>query len=184
MSAIQILVDEHDQILTMIKVTKAIFENDAAEKMPVEDVNSLIDFIQNFADKYHHLKEEDILFKEMENYGMSTESGPLAVMLHEHNQGRAFIQQAIAGISKYTAGDISAYKSIKENLLGYGELLSNHINKENNILYPMAERILPHNVLDKLNETFENTNTGTRNNEYFDKYLKMVETFNIKYLIK
>ena len=59
MNAIQILVSEHDQILTMIRIVETILSSDDEGALPVDDLHSLIDFIRNFADKYHHLKEED-----------------------------------------------------------------------------------------------------------------------------
>lgn len=182
MNAIQILVEEHDQILTMIEVSQALLEKHNADNLPIEDVKFLVDFIQNFADKYHHLKEEDVLFVEMGNYGMPPFSGPVAVMLSEHNQGRAYIKEVIEGISAYRSGNTAAYNQIKENLLGYGTLLTNHIAKENNILYPMAEEIIPENVIEDMTRNFEVTNTSTVNNEYYEVYLKSVSEYSEKYL--
>ena len=74
MSAIQILVTEHDRILTMIKVAKHLLKEENADNLPIEDLRRVIDFIRNFADKYHHMKEEDVLFLEMVNHGMNSVS--------------------------------------------------------------------------------------------------------------
>jgi hemerythrin-like domain-containing protein len=145
-------------------------------------VEKIIDFIKNFADKYHHLKEEDVLFMEMEKHGMSRNGGPLAVMLHEHDEGRNYIQLAVEGIEQFKLGDVYAFEEIKENLLSYCTLLTQHIGKENNILYPMAERILPPTVGAEMKQSFEMTNATTVDNEYYDKYLKMVDELSAIYL--
>ena len=174
MKAIEILVEEHESILKMIKVTEIILNTDDAAKINMAHIESIIDFVKNFADKYHHLKEEDVLFIEMEKHGMSTRFGPIAVMLAEHDEGRNYINQAVDSIDKFKLGDTSAFGKIKGNLLNYCTLLTNHIAKENNILYPMAEQILPANIKLAMSENFKETNSATIENEYFDKYLKLV----------
>lgn len=181
MKAIEILVGEHDSILKMIEVTRTILNTDD-ERINLEHIEQIVDFIKNFADKYHHLKEEDILFLEMEKYGMSREVGPIAMMLHEHNEGRNYIKLAGENIEKFKNGERSAFEQIKYNLLNYCDLLTNHIAKENNILYPMSERILPANVQASMSEIFDRTNASTVNNEYFDKYLKLVNQLSVIYL--
>lgn len=182
MQAIKILVDEHDSILKMIKVTETILSNEDVAHVNIGHVEKIIDFIKNFADKYHHLKEEDVLFMEMEKYGMSRQGGPIAVMLSDHNQGRSYISLASEAVDKIKQGDQSAFGQLKENLLNYCRLLTLHIAKENNILYPMAERILPATVGTEMAASFEKTNASTAGNEYFDKYLKLVDELSVIYL--
>ncbi len=181
MNAIEILVKEHDSILQVIEITQKILNTNDPAQVNINHVNSIIDFIKNFADKYHHLKEEDVLFMEMENRGMPREGGPIGVMLHEHNEGRQYIKQATEAIELFTAGDANAFESIKENLLNYCNLLTNHIYKENNILYPMAERFLPVEVQSAMSVDFEHANATTVDDEYHSKYLKLVEDLSTIY---
>ena len=136
MEAIAMLVKEHDSILKMIKITQTILNTTDVKTVKIDHVDQIIDFIINFADKYHHLKEEDVLFMELEKHGMPREGGPVGVMLYEHDEGRAYIKNAIDGISQLKKGDNSAFADIRTNLLNYCTLLTNHIAKENNILYP------------------------------------------------
>ncbi len=182
MKAIEILVDEHDYILKMIEVAEKILQTDDYTTVNINHVEKIVDFIKNFADKYHHLKEEDILFMEMEKFGMPRDGGPIGMMLHEHNLGRDYIKSAEVGIELFKQGDIGAFIQIQENLLNYGTLLTQHIGKENNILYPMAERMLPGGIGDDMTSQFEQINVNTPNNEYHDKYIKMVEELSGIYL--
>lgn len=182
MKAIEILVEEHDYILSMIEVSKVILADHNSTDLPLDDVKFLVDFIQNFADKYHHMKEEDILFTEMGNYGMPAQNSPVGVMLSEHNQGRAYIKLVKEGISNFEAGDTSAYIQIKENLLSFGELLTQHIFKENNILYPMSETLIPESAFDEMSINFEMSNSSTPNDEYYEIYIKKAKEFSAKYL--
>lgn len=182
MTAIEILEKEHESILKMIEVTQTILNNGDESKINLNHVEKIIDFIKNFADKYHHLKEEDVLFAEMEKHGMPREGGPIGVMLNEHDEGRAYIKLAEEGISALKLGDSSAINQIKDNLLNYCTLLTNHIYKENNILYPMAERFLPSEILEVMTDEFLEANLSTPDNEYTDKYLHLVNELSTKYL--
>ena len=182
MLAIDILVKEHDSILKVIEITQTILNTNDKSTVKLDHVEQIIDFIKNFADKYHHLKEEDVLFMEMEKHGMPREGGPIAVMLHEHDEGRNYIKHAVEAIGKLKLGDDSAFEQLSKNLLNYCTLLTNHIGKENNILYPMADRLLPADIKSAMTDNFEKTNLTTINNEYHDKYLKMVDELSSIYL--
>lgn len=171
MKAIEILVKEHDSILRMIEITKTILNNEDKTAIDIDHVEKIVDFIKNFADKYHHLKEEDVLFLEMEKQGLSRDDCPLSVLLYEHELGRDFIKKVDEGIEKYKLGDVSAFAQIQENLRFYCLLLENHIAKENDVLYPMSERIIPENILSAMSDDFEKS----IEDEYYDEYLKLVE---------
>lgn len=126
-SATKVLSDEHKNILKMIELLQA-----KVSGWNKEDVRKAIEFIRNYADKFHHAKEEDILFKE---FGKSENihCNPVEQMLFEHEQGRGFVK-AIEEANE--AGD---KRKLEENAKNYAELLQQHIFKEDNILYPMTE---------------------------------------------
>jgi hemerythrin-like domain-containing protein len=102
----------------------------------------LVDFITTFADRYHHGKEEDLLFRRLEERGMSKETGPLGVMTIEHQHGRAFVRDLAKACDRLLKGDESARAVIITSAEGYAGLLRGHIEKEDAILYPMADRLL------------------------------------------
>jgi hemerythrin-like domain-containing protein len=90
----------------------------------------------------------------MADRGFPLRGGPIAVMLHEHEMGRAFIKGIAEGAAKI-GNDPVAAKQIAENAKGYIELLRNHIGKENNILFPMADRALSAEDQADLGKAFE-----------------------------
>ncbi len=137
MNITQILSDEHQVILGVI--TKALVECDAIETGKAVDVaffTKTIDFIINYADKFHHAKEEDVLFKAMVDNSSRLHCNPIPVMLHEHDQGRHFVEGMAKALAAHNTGDLIA------NTRGYCFLLQHHIFKEDNVLYPMAEEAL------------------------------------------
>ena len=138
------LVEEHRLILRMI----ALLEKNAPQTAEGNYLNwqfylDGIDFIRQYADRFHHAKEEDVLFKALVDNGMPKENSPVAAMLMEHDQGRNFVRAMESAVHEAQAGLTETYQAIADNALGYAALLRDHISKEDEILYPLAERVIP-----------------------------------------
>ena len=174
--ATDILVAEHKIILRMIKVMSTSVEK--IEKGG--DINADVflqaaDFIQNFADSFHHAKEEDILFKLMGDKGIPVQAGPIGVMLSEHDHGRAFTRNMRSAAEKYKNGDSSAKLEMISNARNFAELLTQHIYKEDNILYPMANNAFSAEDQSFLLNEFEQVLQEKFSEGHQQKYLDMVE---------
>lgn len=143
-TAIQELMDDHTVILRMLGVMEGMCRRlGDGGSLEYADLDSALDFIAVYADHTHHGKEEDYLFTAMERAGFPRDGGPLAVMLHEHRQGREFVQALRLAAKGLKEGTPSAAKDAMNAATGYAQLLAHHILKENNILYPMAMSALP-----------------------------------------
>jgi len=156
MGPIATLRHEHDIILLVLKSVERGAGSLAATLDADPDwLDTIVDFVCNFADRCHHGKEERHLFPRLEERGIPEESGPIGVMLHEHERGRAFIR-AVADATEGAKGRCAGMlEAASENLLGYVGLLRSHIAKENDVLFPMAERVLTDDDQQELAEAFE-----------------------------
>jgi hemerythrin-like domain-containing protein len=138
----EILKHEHELILKVLgaaeREARAIASGGAAD---AGRLTAFVDFIRNFADHCHHAKEEDLLFVRMGEKGFPLQGGPVAVMLHEHGLGRGHIAAVADSIAGAAAGVAAARTVVVERLAAYAALLREHISKEDNILYPMADRV-------------------------------------------
>ena len=76
-------------------------------------------------------------------------------MLTEHDMGRGYVKGMSEAVAKYKAGDRKASSAIVENARNYIALLTQHIDKEDNILYPMADMHLSEERQNELLEEFE-----------------------------
>jgi hemerythrin-like domain-containing protein len=174
MNPIQKLMAEHQIILKGIAIfDKKLKEIESGEMVDTVFLKKAIDFIRNYADKYHHAKEENILFAKMEKAGFPKDTGPVAVMLYEHAEGREFISGLEIAISRYEDGDVSVRGEIIVNGTAYTSLLRNHIQKEDNILYPMAVNLLGDGVLSQMQAAFDDIESSFPGLE--TKYLKILE---------
>lgn len=156
MKATDVLIQEHDSILEMLTIVEAVCQRlEKNDTINPEHISGIIHFIQGFADKCHHAKEEDLLFKELAVAGFPQEGGPVGVMLMEHDEGRIYVRAMKESADRLAAGDDVAKRRFVENARNYATLLNNHIYKENNILFPMADAHLTDSQQEKLQVEFE-----------------------------
>jgi hemerythrin-like domain-containing protein len=176
MEATQILMSEHrviERVITSLETAANRFNN--RQLVPVEFFIQASDFIKGFADGCHHMKEEGVLFKTMEQYGLSAQQGPVAVMLFEHEQGRTFTRGMRQAALRFQGGDESAREDVVKNALGYCALLRQHISKEDHILFPMADRVIPAGEYDRVMEGFEHVEHEETGEGVHEKYLAIAE---------
>lgn len=135
----ELLRSEHEIILQVAGALENLL--DTGSTTPDFDaVGDCVTFFRLFADACHHHKEEDLLFPELEARGMPRHGGPIAVMLHEHEQGRALVRKMAEALQAARGGDATALQALESAGRGFIDLIRNHISKENNILFPMADR--------------------------------------------
>jgi hemerythrin-like domain-containing protein len=166
---------EHRAIEQMLRIMEQVcIRLESSEAVDTDHLEQIVEFIQVFADRCHHGKEEDLLFVAMEEAGIPKRGGPIGVMLAEHAMGRDYVREMNRAISAYKAGDVAAMSSIAENAREYIALLAQHIGKEDNILYPMADRALSSTIQRRLAEAFEQVErerTGAGRHEAFHELL-------------
>jgi hemerythrin-like domain-containing protein len=141
----EVLMEEHRNIEAVLDAWEAFA--DEISHAPVDDekswLNKFVRAIREYADAYHHGKEEEILFVAMVDSGFPREQGPIAVMLHEHDQGRALVGtlESMAQLSGEWSEKERA--QIFDVIHNFSQLLRGHIQKEDQVLYPMAASQLP-----------------------------------------
>ncbi len=161
----EILSDEHKNILKVI----GALEHEcrllqAGGEVDIDFFSQAIDFIRNYADKFHHAKEEDILFKEFCGHAEELHCNPVKQMLYEHDLGRGYVkdmEKALLQNNKTLLAD---------NALKYTFLLKEHIFKEDNVLYPMADEALSSDVYEEMDKKFMEINSDYERRGLIRKY--------------
>lgn len=176
MEATDILMAEHRVIERVLVALDTATERLAqGQEVRVGFFIDASDFIKGFADGCHHRKEEGVLFEAMVAHGMSRLGGPIAVMLADHEQGRSFTQGMRAAAQDMEAGDPSAAVAVIANARGYVTLLKQHIMKEDHILFPMADKVIPVADHAKVTEDFERVEHEETGEGVHEKYLGLAE---------
>ena len=148
--SMKVLFDEHEIIVNAIdtaRQAKSLIgkEDDAYEKL----VHQLIGFFRNYADKYHHFKEEEILFPEMAKRNELLSDGVIKEMFENHADFRDMIKEIEKSLIE------KKYPQAQQQLEKYTEALLDHIAVENDEVFQTAESIFTEEELEKIYFRFE-----------------------------
>lgn len=138
-----------------------------------EDCRALLTSLKKFADRCHHGKEESALFPKLMQAGMPADTGPLRVLLFEHDQARDLMrgmEQAVE--AKYPSHFALFAKR-------YAELLEQHIAKEDDVLFVKANEILSREDDEALLRHFEEIEHAI-GEEFHDEFHELLERFSAK----
>jgi len=177
MKATDILMEEHKVIQRVLTALESAAQRlDQKQTVRPGFFLDAADFIKNFADGCHHKKEEGVLFKAMVASGLPAQGGPVSVMLAEHEQGRLFTGLMRDAAQKLKAGDQSAREQVTRNAHSYVALLRQHIYKEDNILFPMANQTISLANQERVAEDFERVEHDEIGEGVHEKYLALAES--------
>ncbi|MFQ5808247.1 MAG: hemerythrin domain-containing protein [Armatimonadota bacterium] len=161
------LVQEHTWIKRLLAVIPALLDDMRAPgQVDAELMRGVLDFIRGYADRYHHMKEEDVLFDYADK-----EEEVIRVIYEDHDRARAFLAATAEAIE---AGDAAA---VCENLTGYRELLTEHIDKEDEALYPYIDRGLTTLQVGEVFQRFQQAEdeTGDDVPEKYERFIIALE---------
>lgn len=174
----RVLREEHERILAVADVLGTLLDQAAgADGAAAPDgapaskgsgasadydrLDKCIRFIRLFADACHHGKEEDMLFPALQDQGLPRDSGPIAVMLHEHRLGRRFASIMAESIDDARSGDADAWKRLERAGRDYVDLIRGHILKEDNVLFNMADQLVTGPACTMLCQAYDGTGDAT-----------------------
>jgi hemerythrin-like domain-containing protein len=154
---LQSLVNEHKVIKRFIALVPVLLDTvDMTSEECRATLRAGTGFIRTYADAYHHAKEEKILFGFFDS-----NSDIIRSFLDEHETGRSHVGSAHEGIEARDSG------AVREHLAAYAALLTEHIKKEDEILYPWMNRTLSDSQVGNLFAAF-----AAVDNEYRDEDMK------------
>jgi DUF438 domain-containing protein len=135
----ELLMRDHETTEKVFEAGERILETPFPDP---ERVEKLLDYFVNYVEACHNRKEEDHLFPLIERRGVPRQGGPLAVMLMEHEQSKQLLARLKSVGADYVAGNPAALDPLRTVYAQYIDLLKNHFWKENDILYPLARRVM------------------------------------------
>lgn len=136
-----------EQLMNDHQTTEKVFEAvqlalEAPAGPPPGLLQDALLYFEGYVDSCHNMKEEHHLFPLVEQRGVPRQGGPLAVMLGEHDESRVVLPKLSALIHRYARGDREVLGDLRAAFSHYSALLKDHFWKENDILYPLARRVM------------------------------------------
>ena len=134
------LMIEHRLIERMISIIKdVLMQIESTQKVDPVFVDTAVDFIRIYADRTHHGKEEDILFRDLSKRALSAEDQQvMKELIEEHVFGRQTTKALVEANTRYRNGDKSALPDIAAKLHTFTVFYPKHIAKEDKILFPAS----------------------------------------------
>jgi len=128
-----------ERVVTLIDTEILRMQNERCIDLAI--IDTIVDFLQTYADDTHHGKEEDILFLSLKNKKLSDDLRRITnELIEEHRQARATIKSIIDAKTKYVNGDISAIATIIADFKTLSALYPSHIEKEDlHYFFPVLE---------------------------------------------
>ncbi len=188
MYAIDVLKEEHENILRLTRVIRAIsLHIFSGGEPPTEDIRDIIKFIRDYADGVHHAKEENLLFKAMLDHIPGDLAKALVGhgMVAEHDQARYTVMSLETVNNRYV---ITPTKELRMDivvyLMDYANLLENHAKKENTVAYPFGVRELPEEILNRIDDDTKSHMADLKNRNRCDSCLAILDRLEATWLPK
>jgi hemerythrin-like domain-containing protein len=142
MKLTEILRREHEVIKKALEILdEKVGEAGRTGELDTSFMKKFLQFGRGFIEERHQAKEEKCFLQYLEKHGIQRESGPIGVILYEHELGRILMNRMHGAVTKYERGETDM-EDVLDRFTEYMELLNQHIYKEENILYPLGDTTL------------------------------------------
>lgn len=174
------LILEHETILTSLRVLDIISDRlESGKDIPVEDIAAPVEFLKIFVDKFHHCKEECILYPALQESGIHTQNGPIGMMLYEHDKVREYLLLMEDAIAVDPINRDDFVRSARD----YATMLRNNIQNENSVLLPIADIKIPPSKQAKIIQSFEELEEEVIGKETLEQLNEVLNDFKMKFLM-
>lgn len=136
------LMDEHRIIETVLDGMERQLAGFGNRPFPTSFFERALDFFTTFADGCHHYKEEVALFPMLKAHGVPDEGGPIGCMLHDHAFGRSCLAGIRSNLEAARGGSSDAIAAVAKSAADYIHMLRQHIIKEDNVLFRVAQQAI------------------------------------------
>ena len=159
-----------EKIFALVK--KEALQVEQGKRLDPIFIDTVVDFVKTYADRTHHGKEEDILFRDLQKKNLSQKD--LVVMqelIEEHKYGREMVKDLLEAKHKYLQGQTDALQVVLEKLNALVNFYPEHIEKEDKIFFPASEEYFSQEEQDAMLEEFWEFDR----NMIHEKYKSLVE---------
>jgi hemerythrin-like domain-containing protein len=183
MKATEQLKKEHRAVMTTLKILDKICHKlEAGEQVETAHLEELVDFFRTFVDRCHHIKEEEMLFVAMKGTMDRSDGDRIGALVKDHVSGRNFIRDLARAIEDFKAGNDGAAREVVRHAHNYSTLLTQHIDIEDNVLYPMANERLSAKTQEELFRDFERLEEEEIGPGKHEEYHRMIDRLKAIYL--
>ncbi len=143
MGPLEILSNEHGLIRQFLdNLALAVEKLEDEQRPPTEFFEKGVEFARTFADSFHHIKEEHVMFRRLAQNKGGEIDGQIESLRHQHERARNYTAAITEALPGYDSGQPFQVSQVLESAAAYVSLLRNHIHKEDHIFFPMVKEVL------------------------------------------
>jgi hemerythrin-like domain-containing protein len=173
-----VLAREHRLIERALDVLGRLCEASRRSKgLNAADATQLIQFLRDFADRTHHLKEERILFPAIESRTFFPGCG----LASEHQLGRERVKGMADAVERSLRGDAEGVRAFLRQARSLIGMLRAHIAKEDDCLAGVAHRAFSREEGERLTQEFDEMERREIGERTFERFAAVVEALEAKY---
>lgn len=177
MRATEVLRDEHRVVERVLETLEKVTDRlQAGKTVSTEVLEDSLDFLNNFVDRHQHAKEENGLFPTLGAVGGIQERHLIDRLLVEHDEGRGYLDALSRSMDGYRRHDEAAATELVNSARGYAALLREHVVREEQMLFPAADRLLSEEAQNELGARFDRIDSENIGAGVHERYHQMVDT--------
>lgn len=183
MKATQVLINEHSGLMVILKVLEKInLQINQNSQFNIDHVDEIIEFFQVFVDKCHHSKEEIYLFPSIETLGSDSDRELIKEALDDHKDARVFVSGMKKSIDSYREGNKEEIEEFSKKATSYISLLTQHIQKENTVIFMRADELISGDEQNEMVLEFEEIEKDIIGVGRHEEFHMMIDEFKKIYL--
>jgi len=156
MRPLDVLRNEHGLIRQFLdNLDLAVEKMESNELPPREFFDKALHFAHVFADDFHHIKEEHVMFVRLAQKNNGELDGQIDALRHQHERARDHISAINGALDGYSANQPVQVGQVLESVAAYSSILRNHIHKEDHVFYPLVEKTMSADEEQQLHDEFE-----------------------------
>lgn len=171
MKARGLLMIEHrliEKMLALVNKTIASFDENTYDCVLIEN---MVDFIRVYADRTHHGKEEDILFRQLENKQLDeANKSMMAELVNDHLLARTKVKELVESNERFKGGDQGAIVEVKKIVEWLSRFYPEHIKREDQVFFPNTEKYFTDGELEQLLNQYYAFDAGMIHEKYGKLY--------------
>jgi len=175
------LIYEHKAITSMLSVMNTISNNIKEKKVfYTNDVEKIIDFLSIYVEKCHRNKEENVFYPTL----LLSKYPPEGVgeMINEHKLAKGCLNEIACCVENFKLGSTFSGEMIADCMANYVQLIEDHIQKEENDYFPLANKVLSKDAQTEISKQFKLINDEFVGQDIQTRYDELLKSLESKYL--
>src|ERR1035437_328611 len=150
------LMIEHREISELLNIMSVIADNiKSKDVFYPNDIEEIIDYLIILLDKSHHGKEEEVFYPELILSGIPKEKAPLSIINYEHILAKRYLNEISSCVVNCKIGNDFSGELLADSLINYVVLIQNHIKREEEIVFPLANEAFSIEKQNEISQKFE-----------------------------